>query len=159
MNISRQQHLAVESSELRKEGYAALCQLAVTCILTKTDRRALVDHILHADKIGTGAFAMLTRLLSQKLLYATVLKDDNACAATATGGSRVSYVIDELEPQSGQLFHHDEYALGQNGIHVGSLLGATLIGMKAGTRGPFLQADGTFRSLRLLSVEHGSRAA
>ena len=154
MNMPGQPHLEVESFELRKEGYAALCQHAVTCILTKTDRRLLADHILRADKIGTGAFAMLTRLLSQKLLYATVLKDDDACPATATGGSRVSYAIDELGPQSGQLFHHDEYALGQNGIHVGSLLGATLIGMKAGTRGTFLQADGTFRSLRLLSVNH-----
>ena len=97
MNISRQQHLLIESSELRKEGYAALCQLAVTCVLTKSDRRALAEHILRADKIGTGAFAMLTRLLSQKLLYATVLKDDNACAATAIGGSRVSYAIDDLD--------------------------------------------------------------
>jgi len=154
MNISRQQHLVIESSELRKEGYAALCQLAVTCVLTKSDRRALAEHILRADKIGTGAFAMLTRLLSQKLLYATVLKDDNACAATAIGGSRVSYAIDDLEPQTGQLFHHDEYASGQNGLHVGTLLGATLIGMKAGSRGPFLQADGTFRSVRLLRVDH-----
>ncbi len=153
MNMSGQQDLIIESSDLRKKGYANLCQLAVTCTLTKTDRRALADHILRADKIGTGAFTMLTRLLSQKLLYATVLEDDKICAATATGGSRVSYAIDELGPQTGQLFHHDQYALGQNGIHVGTLLGATLIGMKAGTSGPFLQADGTFRSVHLLGVE------
>lgn len=97
---------------------------------------------------------MLTRLLSQKLLYATVLDDDKVCSAIAVGGSRVTYAIDELEPQTGQLFHYDEYAFGQNGIHVGSLLGATLIGMKVGAVGPFLQADATFRSVRLLRVEH-----
>lgn len=152
MNISGQHELFVESSEARKEGYAVLCQPAVSCILTKSDRRALAEHILRADKIGTGAFAMLTRLLSQKLLYATVLDDDNVCSEIAAGGSRVTYAIDELEPSSGQLFHYDEYAFGQNGIHVGTLLGATLIGMKAGTSSPFLQADGTFRSVRLLSV-------
>ncbi len=154
MNISGQHEPIVESSEVRKDGYAALCQLAVSCTLAKSDRRALAEHILRADKIGTGAFAMLTRLLSQKLLYATVLDDDKVCPTIAVGGSGITYAIDELEPQEGQLFHYDEYALGQNGIHVGSLLGATLIGMKAGTRGPFLQANGTFRSVHLLSVSH-----
>ena len=154
MSISGQQELIVESTEVRKDGYAALCQLAVSCILTKSDRRALAEHILRADKIGTGAFEMLTRLLSQKLLYATVLDDDNVCSAIAVGGSRVTYAIDELDPQTGQLFHYDEYAFGQNGLHVGSLLGATLIGMKVGAVGPLLQADGTFRSVRLLRVGH-----
>ena len=154
MNISGQQELVVEHAVVRKEGYAALCQLAVSCILTKRDRRALADHILRADKIGTGAFAMLTRLLSQKLLYATVLDDENVSADIAVGGSRITYVIDELEPAAGQLFHHDEYAFDQNGIHIGTPLGATLIGMKAGSIGRFLQADGSFRSVRLLSVRH-----
>ena len=97
---------------------------------------------------------MLTRLLSQKLLYATLLDDDSVCTSIAIGGSRVTYAIDELEPQTGQLFHYDEYAFDQNGIHVGSLLGATLIGMRVGAVGPFLQADGTFRSVRLLLVDH-----
>lgn len=143
-----------EPLPFQKEGYAALCDLSVHCVLTKADRRALAEHIVRADKVGTGAFEMLTRLLSQKLLYATVREDDKIGAATAAGGSRVTYAIDDQEPQSGQLFHHDEYALGQNGIHVGTLLGATLIGMKAGNRAPFLQADGSFRSVRLLSVDH-----
>jgi len=138
----------------QKEGYATLCDAAVHCVLTKSDRRALAEHIIRADKIGTGAFAMLTRLLSQKLLYATVRDDDKIGAATAAGGSRVVYAIDDLEPQTGQLFHHDDYAADQTGIHIGTLLGATLIGMKAGTRAPFLQADGSFRSVRLLSVDH-----
>ena len=97
---------------------------------------------------------MLTRLLSQKLLYATVLDDDKVCSAIAVGGSCVTYAIDELEPQMGRLFHYDEYAFGQNGLHVGSLLGATLIGMKVGAVGPFLQADGTFRNVCLLRVGH-----
>ena len=154
MNFSERQIPVVETSDYRKEGYAALCQMSVTCALTKADRRALADHILRADKIGTGAFAMLTRLLSQKMLHATVLERDQTCAATAAGGSRVTYAIDDLDVQSGQLYHHDEYALGQNGIHVGTLLGATLIGMKAGTSGPFLQADGSFRTVRLLGVTH-----
>jgi transcription elongation GreA/GreB family factor len=154
MSISRQQELIIESSDVRKESYAVLCELGANCILSKADRRALAQHIQRADKIGTGAFQMLTRLLSQKLLYATVLDDDNVDPAIAVGGSRITYAIDNLKPQTGQLFHNDEYACGQNGIHVGTLLGATLIGMKVGAVGPFLQADGTFRSVRLLCVGH-----
>lgn len=153
--INSGQHQKTEDPvPFQKDGYAKLCDAAVHCVLTKTDRRALAEHVLRADKVGTGAFAMLTRLLSQKLLYATVRDDDKISAAAAAGGSRVTYAIDDLETQTGQLFHYDAYALGQNGIHVGTLLGATLIGMKAGSRAPFLQADGSFRSLRLLSVDH-----
>lgn len=153
--INSGQHQKTEDPvAFQKDGYATLCDAAVHCVLTKTDRRALAEHVLRADKVGTGAFAMLTRLLSQKLLYATVRDDDKISAAAAAGGSRVTYAIDDLETQTGQLFHYDEYALGQNGIHVGTLLGATLIGMKAGSRAPFLQADGSFRSVRLLSVDH-----
>ena len=79
----------------QKDGYATLCDAAVHCVLTKTDRRALAEHIQRADKVGTGAFAMLTRLLSQKLLYATVRDDDKISAAAAAGGSRVTYAIDD----------------------------------------------------------------
>ena len=134
-------------------GYANLCQHAATCVLTKADRRALVDHIQRADMIGTGAFEMLARLLGMKLLYATVLDDGKINPKAATGGSRGTYTIDDEERQTGRLFHYDEFAEEDIGIHVGSLLGATLIGMKADTRVPFLQADGTFRRAHLLSVD------
>lgn len=134
-------------------GYENLCQHAATCVLTKSDRRALVDHIQRADKVGTGAFAMLARLLGLKLLYGTVLADGKIDPKAATGGSRVIFAIDDEKPQTGRLFHYDEFAEEDIGIHVGSLLGATLIGMKVDTRVPFLQADGTFRRVHLLTVE------
>lgn len=148
MIFSTEQRLAGDSI-----GYAILCQHAVTSVLTRTDRRALVEHILRADKVGTGAFAMLARLLGLKLLYATVLDDGRIGTQTAAGGSRVIYAIDDLPQQSGRLFHYDEFSEEDNCIHVGSLLGATLIGMKAGTDGPLLQADGTLRRVHLLSVD------
>lgn len=134
-------------------GYANLCQHAATCVLTKADRRALIDHIQRADKVGTGVFEILARLLGMKLLYATILDDGRIDPKAATGGARVTYAIDDAAPQTGRLFHYDEFAEEDIGIHVGSLLGATLIGMKVDTRVPFLQADGTFRRMHLLGVE------
>ncbi len=147
MTISRQHLPAFDSI-----GYAILCQHAVASVLTKNDRRALVDHILRADKIGTGPLAILSRLLGLKLLYASVLDDGKIDTKAAAGGSQVTYAVDNLQPVSGRLYHHDEFSVEENGIHVGSLLGATLIGMKAGTQGPLLQPDGTFSRVQLLSV-------
>ena len=91
-------------------GYADLCQHAAACVLTKADRRALFNHIQRADMIGTGAFEMLARLLGMKLLYATVLDDGKINPKAATGGSRVTYAIDDEERQTGRLFHYDEFA-------------------------------------------------
>ena len=154
MIISGQRELIIEAPNFRKTSYAALRELSVACILTKTDRRAMADHIQTAVRIGVGIHLMLARLLSKKLLYAAVVQSDAICPTIAIGGSRVTYAIDDLAPQTGRLFQNDEYACGQNGIHVATLLGATLIGMKAGTHAPFLQADGSFRKLRLISVDY-----
>ncbi|WP_395542469.1 hypothetical protein [Neotabrizicola sp. sgz301269] len=152
MSMPGQQRVACDSI-----GFALLCQHAVSSVLTKTDRRALVDHIRRAEMVGAGALAMAARLLGLKLLYASVLDDGKIDTKCAAGGSRVIYAIDERAPQSGRLFHYDEFAVEDCGIHVGSLLGATLIGMKAGTHGPLLQPDGTCRRVHLISV--GSRYA
>jgi len=152
MSLPAQQRLACDSI-----GFTLLCQHAVSSVLTKPDRHALVDHIRRAEKLGTGALAMAARVLGLKLLYATVLDDGKIDARCAAGGSRVSYSVDEQKPQSGRLFHYDEFAVEDCGIHVGSLLGATLIGMKAGTHGPLLQPDGTCRRVHLISV--GTRYA
>jgi transcription elongation GreA/GreB family factor len=95
---------------------------------------------------------MLARLLSQKLLHAAVVEDDKIGASIAAGGTRVTYAIDGRQAQAGRLRHDDGPAPGENRVHVATLLGATLIGMKAGARAPFLQADGSFRSVSLLAV-------
>ena len=159
MSDSRQHRPVDDTADFRKSDYAALRELSVNCRLTKTDRRTLADHIQRADRIGTGVHLMLARLLSQKLLYTPVVENDRIGPLYATGGSRVTYAIDDLEPQSGRLFHDAAYALGQDGIQVATLLGATLIGMMAGNRAPFLQADGSFRRVRLLGVGDGPQIA
>lgn len=149
----RNEHL-IEASGFDRMDHETLRTHAIACRLTKIDRRALADHIQRADATGTGAFAMLARLLSKKLLYAPVQKMGEPLATLAVGGSHVTYTIDDLAPAQGRLFHGDAFALGQGGISVESLLGATLIGMSSGSNAPFLQADGTFRRLRLICVNH-----
>lgn len=154
MTMSEQTERHIETSGFDRMGHEALRLHSAACKLTKMDRRALADHIQRADAIGTGAYAMLARLLSKKLLYASVLKADEPCGAIARAGSRVTYAIDDLSSQEGRLFHGNAYALGQGGIPIASLLGATLIGMSSGSEAPFLQADGSFHRVRLISVNH-----
>jgi len=152
MTISGQNELVLEAENFDKSGYAILKAHALDCSLSKLDRRILADLIQRADTIGTGVYLMLARLLSKKLLYAPVVKVDGVFGSIATVGSNVTFSIDSLGSQAGRLFHGETYAPGQRGIPVASLLGATLIGMNAGTKAPFLQADGSFRTVRLISV-------
>lgn len=153
MNTFEQNTPAIEMTAFSNTGYAALRELSVACLLTTADRREIEEHIQRADKIGAGVHVVLARLLSKKLLYASV-QGDAPCPSTATGGSRVTYAIDDLPPHSGRLVHRNESAYGQSSIHVATLLGATLIGMTAGTQAPFLQANGSFRKVRLLSIDY-----
>ena len=152
MTISGQNEHKTEPIGFDRLDHAVLRAHAAACTLTKIDRRALADHIQRADAIGTGAHAMLARLLSKKLLYSPVRRAGDPGGTIAAGGARVIYAIDDLAPCAGRLFHGDGYALGQDGLSVAALLGATLIGMTAGTAAPFLQADGTFRRVRPISV-------
>lgn len=158
MTVSGQRTPAIETPATSNTGYAALRELSVACRLTTADRREIEEHIRRADKIGTGVHVVLARLLSKKLLYASEAQGEVPCPSTATGGSRVTYAIDDLPPQSGRLVHHNEHTYGQSSIHVATLLGATLIGMTAGTQAPFLQASGSFRKVRLLRVDYQAQS-
>lgn len=158
MNVFEQIPPTVEMTASSNTGYAALRELSVACLLTTADRREIEEHIRRADKIGTGVHVVLSRLLAKKLMYASEAQVDTPCLSTATGGSRVTYAIDDLPPHSGRLVHRNENAYGQNSIHVATLLGATLIGMTAGTQAPFLQASGSFRKVRLLSVDYQAQS-
>ena len=143
---------AMRPPDICPEGYAALRLHAGACALNRTDRRALAELLVHVHRVGIGAYPMMTALLSQKLVYASLLSGDRVADAIAASGSRCTFSIDDLEPQSATIFLCGESAAGQNGLSVGTLLGATLIGMKVGTSGPLLQSDGTFRRVHLLGV-------
>lgn len=157
MITSGQCELVSESPNSMKVSYSVLRELSMICKLTKSDRNALAKHIMEADRIGSGVYILLARLLSMKLLYATVVTDDKAPPCFAASGSHVTYQIDELQTQSRYLFQKNEFDYGQNGIYVATLLGATLIGLRSGAKERFLQADGSFRRIHLIEVTHLSQ--
>lgn len=147
-------HCEMDSKNLnsQKVSYSVLREISMSCKLTKSDRHALADHIIDADRIGTGVYALLARLLSMKLLYASVAATDEVLSPFSANGSFVTFAIDGFEPQSEYLFQNEKSCSDYSGIHVASLLGATLIGLRSGVVTKFLQPDGSFRNIHLIKV-------
>lgn len=157
MFTSRQHDVMSKVPNSLKVSYSVLRELAINCKLTMSDREALAEHIMKADRIGGDVYILLARLLSMKLLYASALTNDEALPCFAASGSHVTFQIDDLEPQSRFLFHNNESNSSQNGIHVATLLGATLIGLRSGANENLLQNNGSFRRIHLINVTHPSQ--
>lgn len=145
---------ALEANSKGSNEYEILKAHALGCRLSQFDKRALTEYLNHADQMGTGVYLALSRLLRRKLKYAPDLIGNDPLDSVAIRGSRISFAIDKLRPQNGRLLSREFYQPGQDDISLASLLGATLIGMSAGESAPFLQADGSFRQVHLISVDY-----
>lgn len=154
MAFSDQNELMRDTESCERTEYDVLKAHAADCRLSDLDKRALAEYLKHADHVATGVYFALSRLLRRKLDYATDMIEANPTDSVATGGSRITFAIDKLRPQKGRLLNREFYQPGQDDISMASLLGATLTGMKTGDIAPFLQADGSFRQVRLISVEY-----
>ena len=134
--------------------YEILKAHSMECRLSGLDRSTLADYLNHADHVGKSVYLPLSRLLRSKLKYASDLIEKDPSSSIATRDSRFSFTLDKLRPQDGRLVTREYYQPGQDSISMASLLGATLIGMSAGESAPFLQADGSFRQVRLVRVHY-----
>lgn len=154
MAISDQKKITEDSNAYEGNEDTILKAHALDCRLSKRDRRALTEYLNHAEHVGKGVYLALSRLLSRKLEYAPDSSETDSLSSIATDGSRITFTIDKLRPQNGRLLSREFYQPGQDDISMASLLGATLAGMRAGGNAPFLQADGSFRQVHLISVDY-----
>lgn len=146
--------LVLDTKSNEKSEYEILKSHSGECRLSKRDRRALTAYLEHAVHVDKGFYLALSRLLRRKLNYALDLAAASHLRSTAIGGSRITFAIDRLRTQNGRLVYRENYNPRQNDINMASLLGATLTGMETGETAPFLQADGSFRQVHLISVVH-----
>lgn len=122
--------------------------------LIREDARRLHEHLARCDEIGSGVYPLLGAYIAAKLADA-VISDPHAIGAdTATGYSRIVFAVDGRAPQSQVLSHWRYPVTGGVGLSICTLLGATLLGMKAGQRSPLLRADGTAGTVELLGIEY-----
>jgi hypothetical protein len=122
--------------------------------LTRQDARGLREHLGRCEEIGSGVYVLLGDLIRAKLADAVLVGPDDIGPDLATGYSRVVYALDGGAPQSQMLSHRDYVGTGQFGLSIRTLLGATLLGMKAGQCAPFLRADGTAGTVELLEIAY-----
>lgn len=116
--------------------------------LTRTDRLRLERHWRGCD---TAREPLLTHVLRHKI-DAPALPDGGVPSDAVIGDSTVSYRIDGGPVRRGLLSHRPPPSAGGGSIPVSSLLGATLIGMRAGQRAPLLCDDGTIVTLEVTGV-------
>jgi hypothetical protein len=114
--------------------------------LIAEDARRLREHLAHCATVRA------------KLADAVICDPRQVGPDVATGYSLVIYAVDGLAPQS-QVLSHWRYPIrGGFGLSICTLLGATLLGMKAGQRSPILRADGTSATVQLLGIAYRPEA-
>jgi hypothetical protein len=118
------------------------------------DARRLREHLVRCDEIGSGVYPLLGAFIRAKLADAVIGDLQQVGEDTAIGYSRVTYRMDGLAPQSQVLSHWRYPVTGGFGLSICTLLGATLLGMKAGQRSPLLRADGTIGTVELVGVTY-----
>lgn len=121
-------------------------------VLPEVDYRHLLQHLEVCEENRGPAWILLAYVLQNKLANTKPVKTPVG-QDIVTGGSLVSYSVGGGAPSSGLLVHRVRPGVQQGDvIKVASLLGATLIGMRAGQRGPLLCEDGSVKSLLVLDT-------
>jgi hypothetical protein len=122
--------------------------------LLDEDARRLREHLAHCEEIGSGIYPLLGEFIRAKLADAMIGDLQQIGPETAIGYSLVAYAVDGQAPQSKVLSHWRCPIRGGFGLSICTLLGATLLGMKAGQRSPLLRADGKSGTVELLAIAY-----
>ena len=131
----------------------------IDCCLTCKDYTLLEGHLINALAAEWSYYPLLVRLIRTKLADARVILSDDMDQDVATGNSRVVFSLDGKHDDSRVLMHWDHAPMVGFGLRINTLLGATLLGMRAGQSAPLLRADGTFGYVNLKQVAFQPEAA
>lgn len=132
---------------------------AGACCLTSRDF-ALLESLLHRrSAFGPALPPPLAHLVRTKLSHARLVLPADVGEDVATLNSRVVFSVDRRPDEMRVLVHADNhYALGQ-GLGIDTVLGATLLGMRAEQDAILLHADGTAGHVLLKHVAYQPEAA
>lgn len=119
--------------------------------LPESDHAQLRRHLEQCEETQYPASRLLAHVLRNKIMVTDPVSKLHA-RDLVTGGCRVTYCVNNAEPQTGLLVHRARSGAVSGVIPVSSLLGATLIGMRIGQRAPLLCEDGSIMSLSVLDV-------
>ncbi|SMC95497.1 hypothetical protein [Primorskyibacter flagellatus] len=120
-------------------------------VLPEADHAQLQRHLEQCEGTQHPAWRLLAYVLRDKIMMTDPVSKLHV-RDLVTGGCRVTYCVSNAESQTGLLVHRARAGAGSGVIPVASLLGATLIGMRAGQRAPLLCEDGSIMSVSVLDV-------
>jgi regulator of nucleoside diphosphate kinase len=116
--------------------------------LLEDEYELLADLVCGAERATPGL-----ALLWQELQRASILSDEGGAADVVRLGSRVRFAADPAAPsRQGLILSPMETISHPRGIPVGSLMGASLIGLRVGDRFPWRGRDGRPGWLRVQST-------
>ena len=115
------------------------------------DYHKLIAYQKQCDGSGEPVSILLSYIIRHKLMTLKPVKNLYS-ADLVTSGRQFEYAIDKGPVQDGLLVHRARLGQSTGVIPAYSILGVTLIGMRAGQRAPLLCANGSVRSLSVLRV-------
>lgn len=126
--------------------------------LTCKDYTLLEGHLLNLGSSGKED-PLLARLIRTKLADTRVVLSDDVAPDVATANSRIVLREEDAPESEKVLVHWDHECTNSFALPICSLLGTTLLGMRAGERAALLRDDGTVSSVELLRVDFQPEAA
>ncbi len=132
---------------------ACLAPYRGDCVLTSRDHALLEAWLMRAVESELEIDPVLIALVRAKLAAARIVLLGDAEADRARGGSWVVYTLDGGAPTSQLLAHWRPEAVSQSILPITSVLGISLLGMRAGQRVPLVRRDGSFGGVWLDAVD------
>ena len=122
------------------------------CCLTTRDHALLKDMLPGAERRPLLKWLIRAKMADARLVLPAFVDGD-----IATTGRRLVYSVDGHAAEWGAIVAPG-HAARPNNVPLATFLGISLIGLKAGRRGPLLRADGCVGEVLLVRVEPAHEA-
>lgn len=129
------------------------------CCVTAKDYSLLESRLIELRGRNEGTAPLLVQLIRTKLADAEIVLSDDVAPDVATTNSRVVFAVDGGAAETAVLVHWEHGVARDFTLPITTLLGATLLGMRAGERSPLLQSDGSIREVTLEEIAFQPEAA
>lgn len=139
------------ASQARSAPVAAAPQYC-DCVLTSRDYTLLEGWLIRAIESEVEVDPVLMALVRAKLAASRIVLSGDVEPDRVSGGSRVVYTLDGEAPSSQFLAHWRSGPVAESILPIISILGISLLGMRARQRVPLVKSDGSIGGVWLEAV-------
>ena len=129
------------------------------CCLTAKDFSLLESRLIELRGRNEGTAPLLVQLIRTKLADAEIVLSDDVAPDVATTNSRVVFAANGSTADTAVLVQWEHEVARDFTLPITTLLGATLLGMRAGQRAPLLSSDGSIGEVLLEAIAFQPEAA